>query len=184
MSLARATRGRSVDRSRSTHATPRSKPLHSRSHHHQMQLPTTCPVIESKVCDHQCPCAACEDMHATYALRTMWRVSESCVHACLDTRRLTYDIERVQRAQSARRYSPSTNFSAAVLWSAARTLRRMLQQLCNARSFSLRIFDRHCTAVWSSAGCNSGTRGMRCRRTARGFARGLLFFSDKQTAEL
>ena len=103
MSLARATRGRSVDRSRSTHATPRSKPLHSRSHHHQMQLPTTCPVIESKVCDHQCPCAACEDMHATYTLRTMWRVSESCVHACLDTRRLTSDIERVQRAQSARR---------------------------------------------------------------------------------
>ena len=77
-----------------------------------MQLPTTCPVIESKVCDHQCPCAACEDMHATYALRTMWRVSESCVHACLGTRRFTSDIERVQRGQIAH-HRPSSNFAAS-----------------------------------------------------------------------
>ena len=40
-------------------------------------------------------------MHATYALRTVWRVSESCVHACLGTRRFTSDIERVQRGQIA-----------------------------------------------------------------------------------
>ena len=34
----------------------------------------------------------------------------------------------------------------------------------------------------SSAGCACGKRGVRSRHMARGFARGLLFFSEKQTA--
>ena len=104
MSLPRATRGRSGDRSRSIHASPRSKPLHSRLYHYQLQLPTSCLVKESTVCDHHCPCTTCAP-HTARPHRSEGDpfIKRTSKYAAINERRSICTTKRVRRAHWQRR---------------------------------------------------------------------------------
>ena len=113
-------------------------------------------------------------------MQAVWSACESCMRACLAIRRLGCDTKRVQRAQRARcRARPPS--------SPRRYHERSLLCKTNARSILQRckIFARG--LQWGPEATRLGLRSrlrMRSachakpRITARGFARGLLTFSE------
>ena len=132
-----AERGRPGDRSRSTHATTRCKPLHSIVHHDQMQRPTTCQSYKSTPCKLHCTSTACE------------RTTRSCRVVSRHAMRAHYslDLEACLRhrwsAASIKSASPRSfsNTAAGVWWGCARCCAEVAAAAEPQHHFSSRLAE-------------------------------------------
>jgi hypothetical protein len=103
--------------------------------------------------------------------------------ACMSSYSQVYQIHRPCTASTKRPTpSSSSSFAAGVSWTLLTCSRRRIAPHLSGASFLHGTFSRDRAVTYPSPGCTSATRGMRCRGTARAFARGKTHFSQCLTA--
>ena len=139
--------------------------------------------LVSTVCKAPLPCCGLRTHEATM-LRCPRRVeSEVFMRECMCSCSRTYLGHQASPANIKGVSPRSTSIiSASVLYSARSCENRMHTQFLSGASFSHAVFNGDRRRPVCGPGCACGVRTVRCRHTARGFARGLPFFSEKQTA--
>ena len=128
-----------------------------------------------------CLAAACEHMRRSCCPHRV--ESEVFMRECMCSCSRTYLGHQASPANTKGGSPRSTSIiSASVLYSARSCANRMHTQFLSGASFSHAVFNGDRRRPVCGPGCACGVRTVRCRHTARGFARGLPFFSEKQTA--
>ena len=128
-----------------------------------------------------CLAAACEHMRRSCCPRRV--ESEVFMRECMCSCSRTYLGHQASPANTKGGSPRSTSIiSASVLYSARSCANRMHTQFFSGASFSHAVFNGDRRRPVCGPGCACGVRTVRCRHTARAFARGLPLFSEKQTA--
>ena len=131
------------------------------------------------VCKLHCLAAACEHMRRSCCPRRV--ESEVFMRACMSSCSRAYLGHQASPA-STKGVSPRSTsiISASLLQTLASCANRMHAQFFSRASFSHGVFngDRRRPVCGPGCACGVRTDTVRCRHTARAFARGLLFFSE------